>query len=440
MPATDTTPSQTKRAAWIASISAALRDADWINPERVRRIAIVYSIFLVAALAFEVWIHIHPQWLSAHPALKQETGGLPLGEDFINYWAGAQLATHGQAAQVYDLKDFVRYQRQHVAAYADFRWYSYPPVALVLTAPLALFPYLLGYVFWLAGGMLLCASLLARQLRWTEAILCAAAPPAYFNIVAGQNGQFTAGLLVGGIFLLERRPLLSGVLFGALCFKPQLGIVIPVALAAGGHWRTFVAASATVAALLGVSILAFGWDTWIAFFKVAHFNVFVMNQPIMWHRMPTVFAAARLAGAGISLAMLIQALSSLGAIAVTAVVWRRSADTAPKGAALIVATILATPYAWDYDLMAAVFAIVWLWQDGARRGYLGWEKLILAATMAVTLCAGQFANDTHIQIAPVALWAALMVAVRRATVGRAVQGIQELRPGDVVPGLLTMPS
>ena len=52
----------------------------------------------------------------------------------------------------------------------------------------------------------------------------------------------------GGLLLLDRRPVLAGILFGALCYKPHFGMLIPVALAASGRWRAFGAAAASAAA------------------------------------------------------------------------------------------------------------------------------------------------------------------------------------------------
>jgi hypothetical protein len=53
--------------------------------------------------------------------------------------------------------------------------------------------------------------------------------------------------------LLERRPLLAGGLLGLLIYKLQLGLLIPVALLAGRHWR----ASEGVAASLGERDVAY---------------------------------------------------------------------------------------------------------------------------------------------------------------------------------------
>jgi hypothetical protein len=65
--------------------------------------------------------------------------------------------------------------------------------------------------------------------------LAAASLPAVFiNIAHGHNGFLTAALFGGGLLLLERREMLAGILFGLLCYKPQFGVLIPLALAAGG--------------------------------------------------------------------------------------------------------------------------------------------------------------------------------------------------------------
>ena len=70
-----------------------------------------------------------------------------------------------------------------------------------------------------------------------------AAPAVFINAVGGQNGTWTAALFGGGLSLLERRPLLAGGLLGLLIYKPQLALLIPVALLAGRHWRAFAAAA-----------------------------------------------------------------------------------------------------------------------------------------------------------------------------------------------------
>ena len=54
------------------------------------------------------------------------------------------------------------------------------------------------------------------------------------------------GVLARGFALVrdpERRPVLAGLLIGCLTWKPQFGILLPVALAASNRWRAFASAA-----------------------------------------------------------------------------------------------------------------------------------------------------------------------------------------------------
>ena len=387
--------------------SAPLARGDWLTPERIRRIGIVFAVMALLVLGGNAWLR------TTHGLTDAD--GLQLGGDFINYWAGAHLAADGQAIRVYDIHGFLDYQRSHTAPNADFKWYSYPPTALVLSLPLAALDFVPALVFWLVSGIAICAVLLARSLEWRMALLAAFATPAsLLNALAGQNGQFTAALLCGGILFLQRRPWLAGALFGMLCFKPHLAILIPVALAADGRWRTFAAAGLTALAICGSAFLL-GPDVWAAFLKNAPLNAGLLEiGKTMWHGMPTAFSAVRLAGGGIAAAYAVQAVSAILATLLTVAVWRGRATIAVKGSALIVATFLVTPYAWDYDLVALTFAAVWLSTEAARTGFRPWEKTVLASIIVMPLISLRLAHATHVQIAPLMLWTMMALIARRA--------------------------
>ena len=341
--------------------------------------------------------------------------GEQLGRDFVNYWAGAHLAADGQASRVYDLHGFLDFERSQTAANAHVKWYSYPPPALVLSLPLAMLPFVPALLFWLLSGVAICAALLARSLGWRLAWLAAFATPASLvNALWGQNGQFSAALLGGGLLFLESKPWLAGLLFGMLCYKPHLAVLVPVALACGGYWRALLAAGIAAFAICGSAFLL-GPDVWTAFFKNAPLNASILEVgDTMWHRMPTAFAAVRLAGGSIGAAYLAQLLSALVAVAITIKVWRSHASLPIKASAMIVATFMVTPYAWDYDQIALVFAAAWLAAEGIRHGFQPGEKIVLALNIAAPLIYSPLAEATHVQIGPLALWLLLGLIARRA--------------------------
>ena len=80
-------------------------------------------------------------------------------------------------------------------------------------------------------------------------------------------------LFAGGLANLNTRPLVAGLLFGLLAYKPQFGVMIPLALAAGHYWRSFAAAAVTVLflalAVTFCSAQAYGRPSWQALISPA---------------------------------------------------------------------------------------------------------------------------------------------------------------------------
>ena len=291
--------------------------------------------------------------------------GRPFGDDFVNYWSAAFLAWHDRAADVYNAPAFHAFQQSIVGPHVGGFHYSYPPTALLLTAPLGFMPYLLGLAFWLVAGWLAFYAALRAAMPRDRALLFALATPAVFvNAVNGQNGTWTAALFGGGLILLERRPTLAGVLFGLLIYKPHLGLLIPVALLAGRRWRAAAAAAATVFVVVALSVLCFGERLYADYFHEAD----VLRRAVLesgegvWHRMMSVFVTARRLGADVTTAYVVQAVSALFAAAVVALVWLRDAVPATRNAALLLGTCMAVPYLQDYDLVFGALVVVWLAQ------------------------------------------------------------------------------
>src|ERR1700744_4911318 len=186
------------------------------NPGRLRLIARLWIV--IASVAYLIDL------------LRQTHDGLtdgirrPFGDDFVNYWSGAFLALHGRAAEVYDFLAFHRFEASITGPNLDYYHYSYPPILLLLTLPLALFPYVPALGIWLVANWY--GFYRALKLTGSDGVLLLslALPALFINAVAGQNGTLTAALLGGGLLLLDRRPVVAGILFGLLVYKPQLGL------------------------------------------------------------------------------------------------------------------------------------------------------------------------------------------------------------------------
>jgi len=347
--------------------------------------------------------------------------GRPFGDDFINYWSAAFLAWHGRASEIYDWTGFHAFQESVVGASLDFYHYSYPPTLPVLTAPLALLSYVPALAAWLLAGWLCFYLALRAAGRDRGTLLLALATPAVFiNAVGGQNGTWTAAVLGGGLALLEVRPIAAGVLFGFLICKPQLAVLLPIALFAGRDFRAIAAAVITAAALVLASVLLFGADLWASYFHNASAlrAIILEDGTGVWHRMVSVFVAARRLGADVPVAYAIQGIFALAAAVVTAIAWYRDLPPALKNSLLILGTWLATPYLQDYDLVVGAFAALWLIAfypagDAPRPALIG-AGLILILPMA----AAPLATLTGLEFGPLFIAPAFAIAAHAARVAK----------------------
>jgi hypothetical protein len=235
------------------------------------------------------------------------------------------------------------------------------------------------------------------------------------NAAFGQNGFLTAALMCGGLLALERRPVLAGILIGALSFKPQFGVLIPFVLLAGGFYRSFAVAAATTGVLVLASILLGGTAPWIAFLAEAipaQRDFLERFMGLYQTLVPSYVMAARLLGLPLSLGYAAQAIAGL--VALVACCWaiRQPAPHPEKVAVLLVGAVIATPYCFGYDLDLLVAAQVMTWRRHARSGdVLQAAVWLLPVLMIFTGLAG-------VPIAPVVLLAMLYLGLRQVRAGR----------------------
>jgi alpha-1,2-mannosyltransferase len=237
------------------------------------------------------------------------------------------------------------------------------------------------------------------------------------NVGHGQNGFLTAAVLGAGLVQLDRRPFLAGILFGFLAYKPQFGLLIPIVLMASGRWRCLAAGAATVLVLAFATTLAFGPHIWQAFLDSTHFTRLVALEQgnTGWYKIQSMFAWARMWGASIPAAYALQGVLMVALGAALVRLWRSAAPYPLKAAALCLAAMLATPYAFDYDMMVLAPAIAFAAADGCARGFGPWEKTALAALWLTPLVARNVAYVTLIPVGVPAMLAIFVLLLRRST-------------------------
>lgn len=398
------------RPAWRDAIAR----ADWLNERRVRDYSVIFLVVFVAAAA---WFHG-----ASHGLLDRR--GEPIGTDFVNVYAAGVMAGRGEAPAAYDYRRHHQVEKDVVGDHGIpyFGWH-YPPMFLGLAWLVAKLPYLPALVLYQALTFAALALVVWRIAPHPLSLLALLAFPGTFvNLGHGQNAFLTAALLGGGLLLLPHRPIAAGVLLGLLTYKPQFGLLIPVALVAGGHWRAILAAAATAAAVVLASIALFGWETWQAFFASTALtqDIILERGATGWEKIQSSFSTVRSLGGPLWLAYGVQlAVTGLAALAVIRA-WRGPADVAVKASVLCFAILLSTPYVLDYDLVVLALPIAFMAALGVRRGFGAGEKTALLLAWLLPLISRGLGGLLGVQIAPFFLAGMLWIVLGRLRASREV--------------------
>jgi hypothetical protein len=398
-----------------------LRTGAWLGRRRVIAYGAILLVLELAGFAF----------------LVAGTHGLivplekPTTTDFVSFYAAGKLAAAGTPALAYD-------QAAHYAAEVaarepgiQYQFFFYPPVFVLLCALVARLPYIVAFIFFEAATLIPCL-LVARgvlQERGAAVFLALLAFPAVFwTLGLGQNAFLTATLFGGAMLLIDRRPASAGLLLGALCYKPHFGLLIPIALAAGGRWRAFATAAIAVVGLVMLSVALFGWETWrdcvLAF---ANSHATYESGRIDFSGMVSPFGAMRLLGGSAGAAYAVQGMATIAATLLVAWIWQQGLSLPLRAAALAAATLVAIPVVLIYDLALAGIAMAWLVRAARESGFLPWEKLALAAAFLVPVASRDIGLAWHLPLAPLIPLVLLVLVSLRALRERACRKAQNAR-------------
>ena len=390
----------------------------------------VYAKLTVAAAVFFVMLEISYLLMAGLPPIgKPWVDGthFVIGRDFLNTWMGGRTVFGGGPAVLFDAGSYNAALRAMLGTVYPEHFWSYPPHVLLFIWPFGLMPYLPAYAAWCAIGialyLLACSSAIPRR----RMLFLAAAPGVAVCIFFGQNGFYSAALLIGGLMCLDRRPLLAGVLFGILTIKPQLGLLLPVVLLLERRWVTIASAVATTALLVTATSMWFGWHVWIEFWQKVVPQQQVLTETgggLLFVMVSSVFYGARLVHLPVGIAWALQGIVS--ALAFAAVVWTywKRRDPALSLALLVTATFLFTPYILNYDMVVFGFVVALL-RDRPDNGKRDHQLLIAIWLLPVTM---MLAAAVFIPLAPVVLiaFAAHLVWCMARDEGRQIRPLRDM--------------
>lgn len=328
------------------------------------------AVLLVLALGAVYWAL--GLWFATWPADGfVSRAGLAAGGDFIAFWGAATLAAQGDPAAPYDLARFVPALGAAVPAIAAPRFpWAYPPFVAVLLRPLGWLDPAPALALWY-GAAMACAALTVRLVLdgWRLAPLAVVFPPVAHALTCGQNGPMSAALMAAIVTLWSRAPALAGAALGLLAYKPQFAAVAALLALALRAWRILAAAGIVVALLILLSLAIDGAAPWVAFFAQSRAQLdHVADGSLPLDRVVTIFALARALGLGTAPALALQAALAAAALVAVVALWRLSDDLFVRALSLTAATILVTPYAFDYDLAILLVPAAALFADRRAAG------------------------------------------------------------------------
>jgi arabinofuranan 3-O-arabinosyltransferase len=343
-------------------------------------------------------------------------------KDFGNYWIAAVQTVSGQASLLFQPD---AYQALLKASFPDVetaRSWSYSPHYLLLIWPFGFFDYNQAFaVFQLATFLLFAGAvwLAAHDGRHVMIVLAVSSAWAILNIWAGQNGFLTAAFFIAGFALLDRRPLIAGLCFAVLTIKPQLGLLIPLILVLERRWTVLLAATAGTVALVVVSALLFGFESWIGYLgPTAKAQSAVMTDWVGFFlfMMPGLFGTFRSLNFDPMASLMLQLPISIVALAITVMLARKNhVSTRFKAPCYGLLIFLFTPYAFNYDFgfVIALAALALLHpSESVVEAAPAWVTIVVLTLLAAVPVAGMYVALKGVPLASLALLVALLLLLR----------------------------
>ena len=311
-----------------------------------------------------------------------QSARFPGDRDFISFWGAARLAIAGNPAAAYDNAALHAVQLTASPLAQGGLPFPYPPAFLLFVIPFGLLPFTAGMVAWACATFSLYFAAVKRMFP-DSGWLPPAFPPVFVAAVIGQNSFLMAALLVGGLMLLNSRPFVAGLLLGCLILKPQMALLLPVAVLAARQWRTIFGAALSSTGLLLLGVAVFGLAATRAWIDQMPLYVDIARNGLVgWNKLASVYAGLRQAGVDAGLAMAVHATVAAVAAAAVWKIWRSDAGQGCKTAVLIAATMLASPYLFLYDSVVLAVPFLWLAKQRTDPLLLGILWCLPIATIA----------------------------------------------------------
>jgi hypothetical protein len=318
--------------------------------------------------------------------------------DFLSYWAAAKLAVGGHAPLAYDVNVHRQVETTAVSLYGLLP-FPYPPPFLLLLLPFGIPSYGVSFPLWVVTTGLLYV-LASRPASSPSFAL--AQPAVFLNEIQGQNGFLTCGIFMLAASALPTAPYLAGAIWGLLIIKPQLALLLPVALIAGREWKAIAGGAFSAIAVSLLALLVLGTEAYKGFFQILPlYGQWMATSEWPWQKLASPFAMLRYFDVPQTAALIVHAAIAVGAAFVT---WRAWARALPQRVpVLAAATLLVSPYTLTYDSLLLLAPLAWLMKQ-KRQPYA--VAVVWIMLLPVGLLNGPYHGPNTVPVAClICLWA-----------------------------------
>ena len=385
-------------------------------------------------------------WLSSYQQ------GLAWYSDFSAFYTGWAMVRDGQGAHLYDMELQAHYQRQILEGRSlrdGFLPYVNPPHATIPFVPLSWLAHPAAYLVWTLGQLVLLAWLLyllwqvAQPWKRQERLLLLSAtlafPPLLIALVLGTFSLYMTVCLLQCYLTLKRaREAETGLWIALGTVKPQLMLVPGLMLLGARRWRALGVALLLTGALVAISGLALGWQSWGGFIQALRFVNQLFGRYVYPDSMYNFRGTLTLL-LGNQQGALINTLST-AALAVAAVVvlwlWRgRWRPDHPSFELRVALTLLVgavfIPHFYAYDGLSLIVPGTLFYVYLRQRDLPRYTYAVFALCCVPLLLLSEFALKSRLGIQlPVVAMAVLMVWMGRA-LAREGQAQDHLRSASV---------
>lgn len=234
-----------------------------VGPERRER---WFKVALATFLAYLTLFNLYQVWVAFPHKLIES--------DFRIWYAAAEIGPRWGWTHLYDI-DIQRLAVQSVWPGSRYLLFANPPPAAWVILPFTLAPFGVALALWTVLSVALLVAIsqaYAGSGRWSKAVFAMSAVgflPTFVMVEAAPLSPVVIGAAGACALLLKRgREIPAGLVLSLIIVKPNIAVLVPVAILAAGHLRAFVAWLAATVLMGLISLITIGTHGLLSFIAV----------------------------------------------------------------------------------------------------------------------------------------------------------------------------